>query len=291
MKNDIFDFKRFGNYFVTDIKNAIANYGWSMIILILFGLISYILVGLISTIATYSWQDILNGVGVEWVHTDVYGRLTTMLIAFTMLIFTAPAKCYGGLTDKNIGSDFLLLPASRLEKFISMILMCCIVIPIVSIMGYLLIDCLICMVWPETGNSIISEVTSALNLILAEGDVPVELIDRIKWTSAIDDTWMIFLFFLLGALVFKKSKAIKTFLVGYGIIILISIVGIIVIVAHSADIDTLFDTFGIGKTEEELEMALLGYMDKIMLFDTIFDITINALLLTGIWFKLKTLKH
>ena len=38
-------------------------------------------------------------------------------------------------------------------------------------------------------------------------------------------------------------------------------------------------------------MALLGYMDKIMLFDTIFDITINALLLTGIWFKLKTLKH
>ena len=57
MKNDIFDLKRFGNYFVTDIKNAIANYGWSMIILILFGLISYILVGLISTIATYSWQD------------------------------------------------------------------------------------------------------------------------------------------------------------------------------------------------------------------------------------------
>ena len=291
MKNDIFDFKRFGNYFVTDIKNAIANYGWSMIILIFFGLISFIIAGLINTIFAYNWEDILNGGSIEWVHANVASRIGSMVGAATILIFTAPAKCYGGLTDKNIGSDFLLLPASRLEKFISMILICCIVIPIVFIMGYLLIDCLICMVCPETGNSIISEVTSTLNLILVEGDVPAELIDRIKWTSAIDDTWMIFLFFLLGALVFKKSKAIKTFLVGYGIIILISIVGIIVIVAHSADIDTFFDTFGIGKTEEELEMALLGYMDKIMLFDTIFDITINALLLTGIWFKLKTLKH
>ena len=291
MKNDIFDFKRFGNYFVTDIKNAIANYGWSMIILIFFGLISFILVGLVNTIFAYNWEDILNGGSIEWVHANVGSRIGSMVGAATILIFTAPAKCYGGLTDKNTGSDFLLLPASRLEKFISMILICCIVIPIVSIMGYLLIDCLICMVCPETGNSIISEVTSALNLILVEGDVPAELIDRIKWTSAIDDTWMIFLFFLLGALVLKKSKAIKTFLVGYGIIVLFSIVVIIVIVAHSAEIDTFFDTFGIGKTEEELAMALLGYMDKIMLFDTIFDITINALLLTGIWFKLKTLKH
>ena len=291
MKNDIFDLKRFGNYFVTDIKNAIANYGWSMIILIFFGLISYILVGLISTIATYSWQDILNGVGVEWVHTDVYGRLTTMLIAFTMLIFTAPAKCYGGLTDKNIGSDFLLLPASRLEKFISMILMCCIVIPIVFIMGYLLIDCLICMVCPETGNSIISEVTSALNLILIEGDVPVELIDRIKWTSAIDDTWMIFLFFLLGALVFKKSKASKTFLVGVAITMFTSSVLLILLTPQIDKIDTYYFNHASGKTEEELEIVALNIVDKMMLFDTIFDITINALLLTGIWFKLKTLKH
>ena len=291
MKNDIFDFKRFGNYFVTDIKNAIANYGWSMIILILFGLISYILVGLINTIFAYNWEDILNGGSIEWVHANVASRIGSMVGAATILIFTAPAKCYGGLTDKNIGSDFLLLPASRLEKFISMILMCCIVLPIVFAIGYLIVDYLICLVCPEAGKGIIAGISNAVNEILAEEEIPVEIIDRINLTSAIDDTWMIFLFFLLGALVFKKSKAIKTFLVGYGIIILISIVGIIVIVAHSADIDTFFDTFGIGKTEEELEMALLGYMDKMMLFDTIFDITINALLLTGIWFKLKTLKH
>lgn len=291
MKNDIFDFKRFGNYFVTDIKNAIANYGWSMIILILSGLIAYIVIGLLSTIATYSWQDILNGVGVEWVHTDVYGRLTIMLIAFTILSFTAPTKCYGGLTDKNIGSDFILLPASRLEKFISMILMCCIVIPTVFLAGYLVVDSLICSVCPEAGKGIIAGISNAVNEILAEEEIPVEIIDRINLASAIDDTWMIFLFFLLGALVFKKSKAIKTFLVGYGITVVISIVVIIEIVAHSADIDTFFDTFAIGKTDEELGMALLGYMDKIILFDTIFDITINALLLTGIWFKLKTLKH
>ena len=197
MKNDIFDFKRFGNYFVTDIKNAIANYGWSMIILILSGLIAYIVIGLLSTIATYSWQDILNGVGVEWVHTDVYGRLTIMLIAFTILSFTAPTKCYGGLTDKNIGSNFILLPASRLEKFISMILMCCIVIPTVFLAGYLVVDSLICSVCPEAGKGIIAGISNAVNEILAEEEIPIEIIDRINLASAIDDTWMIFLFFLL----------------------------------------------------------------------------------------------
>ena len=291
MKNDIFDFKRFGNYFVTDIKNAIANYGWSMIILILSGLIAYIVIGLVNTIYNYSWQDMLNGVDIEWVHANAGSRFSTMVVAFTMIIFTAPAKCYGGLTDKNTGSDFILLPASRLEKFISMILMCCIVIPTVFLAGYLVVDSLICSVCPEAGKGIIAGISNAVNEILAEEEIPIEIIDRINLASAIDDTWMIFLFFLLGALVFKKSKAIKTFLVGYGITVVISIVGIIVIVAHSADIDTFFDTFAIGKTEEELGMALLGYMDKMMLFDTIFDITINALLLTGIWFKLKTLKH
>lgn len=291
MNNDIFDFKRFGNYFVTDIKNAIANYGWSMIILIFLGLISFILVGLVNTIFAYNWEDILNGGSIEWVHANVGSRIGSMVGASTILIFTAAAKCYGGLTDKNIGSDFLLLPASRLEKFISMILMCCIVIPIVFIMGYLLIDCLICMAFPETGNSIISEVTSALNLILVEGDVPVELIDRIKWTSAIDDTWMIFLFFLLGALVFKKSKASKTFLVGVAITMFTSSVLFILLMPQIDKIDTYYYYYGSGKTDEELELVALNIFDKMMLFDTIFDITINALLLTGIWFKLKTLKH
>ena len=291
MKNDIFDFKRFGNYFVTDIKNAIANYGWSMIILIFFGLISYILVGLISTIATYSWQDILNGVGVEWVHTDVYGRLTIMLIAFTILSFTAPTKCYGGLTDKNTGSNFILLPASRLEKFISMILMCCIVLPVVFAIGYLIVDYLICLVCPEAGKGIIAGISNAVNEILAEEEIPVEIIDRINLTSAIDDTWMIFLFFLLGALVFKKSKASKTFLVGVAITMFTSSVLLILLTPQIDKIDTYYFNHASGKTEEELEIVALNIVDKMMLFDTIFDITINALLLTGIWFKLKTLKH
>ena len=233
-----------------------------MIILILLGLISYILVGLINTIFAYNWEDILNGGSIEWVHANVASRIGSMVGAATILIFTAPAKCYGGLTDKNIGSDFLLLPASRLEKFISMILMCCIVIPIVFAIGYLIVDYLICLVCPEAGKGIIAGISNAVNEILAEEEIPIEIIDRINLASAIDDIWMIFLFFLLGALVFKKSQAIKTFLVGYGIIVLISIVGIIVIVAHSADIDTFFDTFAIGKTDEELGMALLGYWIK-----------------------------
>ncbi|MBR4303389.1 MAG: hypothetical protein IKT80_07515 [Bacteroidaceae bacterium] len=291
MNNDIFDFKRFGNYFVTDIKNAIANYRWSMIILILGGLISYIVVGLVNTIYNYSWQDMLNGVDIEWVHANAGSRVSMMVTAFTIIIFTAPAKCYGGLTDKNTGSDFILLPASRLEKFISMILICCIVIPIVFIAGHLMVDYLICLVCPETGNCIITEISSKAELIFEGADVPIEIIDRINWTSAIDDTWMIFLFFLLGALVFKKSKAIKTFLGGVAIITVISFLLTILLAPTIKEIDSLFYSYTAGMSRAEIKALLLGWFNKMMLFDTIFDITINALLLTGIWFKLKTLKH
>ena len=291
MKNDIFDFKRFGNYFVTDIKNAIANYGWAMIILILLGLISYIAIGLVNTIYNYSWQDMLNGVDIEWVHANAGSRFSTMVLAFTMIFFTAPVKCYGGLTDKNTGSDFILLPASRLEKFISMILICCIVIPIVFIAGHLMVDYLICLVCPETGNCIITEISSKAELIFEGADVPIEIIDRINWTSAIDDTWMIFLFFLLGALVFKKSKATKTFLGGVAIITVTSFLLTILLAPTIKEIDSLFYSYTAEMSRAEIKASLLGWFDKMMLFDTIFDITINALLLTGIWFKLKTLKH
>ncbi|MBO5933325.1 MAG: hypothetical protein J6Q19_06340 [Bacteroidaceae bacterium] len=291
MKNDIFDFKRFGNYFVTDIKNAIANYGWAMIILILLGLISYIVIGLVNTIYNYSWQDMLNGVDIEWVHANAGSRFSTMVLAFTMIFFTAPDKCYGGLTDKNTGSDFILLPASRLEKFISMILICCIVIPIVFIAGHLMVDYLICLVCPETGNCIITEISSKAELIFEGADVPIEIIDRINWTSAIDDTWMIFLFFLLGALVFKKSKATKTFLSGVAIITVTSFLLTILLAPTIKEIDSLFYSYTAGMSRAEIKTSLLGWFDKMMLFDTILDITINALLLTGIWFKLKTLKH
>ncbi|MBO5811652.1 MAG: hypothetical protein J6Q97_00325, partial [Bacteroidaceae bacterium] len=149
----------------------------------------------------------------------------------------------------------------------------------------------ICLVCPETGNCIITEISSKVELIFEGADVPIEIIDRINWTSAIDDTWMIFLFFLLGALVFKKSKATKTFLSGVAIITVTSFLLTILLAPTIKEIDSLFYSYTAGMSRAEIKASLLGWFNKMMLFDTILDITINALLLTGIWFKLKTLKH
>lgn len=295
MKNDIFDFKRFGNYFVSDIRNAVANYGWSLLILICFGLIAYLLVGFLTTVATFSWQDLMGGSGIEWVHTDIYGRSLVMILAFCVLVISMPAKCYGGLTDKQIGSNYLLLPVSRVEKYISMLLICCVVIPFVFTAGYLFVDYLICMVCPEAGSSIVAGFSDLWEelLIMANTDmeIPAELFDKIRLSSAIDDVWMILLFFLSGALLFKRAKAIKTFLCGFALTHLFGIVMIIVIVANIQDIQLYLDTNISEMDSVKAEQFVIDLIKKATVFDTIFDITVNILLLTGIWFRLKTLKH
>ena len=48
--SDIFNFKRFGNFFVSDFKRCLANYGLSLLILSLTGLMAYLITIFVSLI-------------------------------------------------------------------------------------------------------------------------------------------------------------------------------------------------------------------------------------------------
>ena len=168
----------------------------------------------------------------QWDGPDMGLRTFVCGIAMLCITVTMPVKCYGRLTEKQYGSFWLTLPASRLEKFISMILLTCIITPLAGGILFLGVDSIICALDPTCGKSLMAgfcelvrnmgELTGEIDQIRlnlgigvhveagAEGpDIMKQLSS--PWLYA-DEIFGITLPFLLGAIYFKSGKTVKTFL-------------------------------------------------------------------------------
>ena len=98
--NDIFDFRRFGKYFASDIRTCAANYGLSLLALTMLAPIATELITAgFSLLLDLTWQGAWLGL-----------RVGVFAIAMLCLVVTMPAKCYGKLTDKQYGAFWLMLP-------------------------------------------------------------------------------------------------------------------------------------------------------------------------------------
>jgi hypothetical protein len=224
------------------------------------------------------------------------------------LVVTMPVKCYGKLTEKQYGSFWLTLPASRLEKFISMIIITCIIAPIAGFGIYLGIDAIICAIDPTCGEGLmatginyfrnasefIEEIGGELTLNFGNEKIPVEdralsmdILRQINnpWLY-IDDFFAMSLPFLLGAIYFKKGKTVKTFLA-------LAVIG----TAASSIMAPAMKEWAMRLAESsDAEMIVYnmfnsGLFRHFTLIDTISDTLVNLAILTGIWFRIKTLKH
>mgnify|MGYP003444725179 FL=1 len=58
MNIDIFNMNRMGRYLVTDIKNAIARYGVSFLVMATVSLTAYLLVGFFTMIVGAGWYSL-----------------------------------------------------------------------------------------------------------------------------------------------------------------------------------------------------------------------------------------
>ena len=154
MNNDVLNMNRLGRYLVTDVKNAIARYGVSLLVIATVALTGYLLVGFFTMIVGAGWQSM-----------PVAGRLFMMVLSFIVLTISAPAKIYGFITDKKEGSSFLMVPASSLEKTISMILVCCVILPFAFFAVYLSLDQIICLIDSKCGDSLIMAINNGQNFL------------------------------------------------------------------------------------------------------------------------------
>jgi len=294
MKNDIFNFRRFGKYFATDIRTCRANYGLSLLtISLIVPTVLYVVLTAFNLLLTSAWEG-----------PDLGIRVFAFCVAMFCIIVTMPVKCYGRITEKQYGSFWLTLPASRLEKFISMFLMTCIIVPVTGIAIYLGMDALICAFDHTCGNSL---VTGGLELIRKMGDLQEltmnlanekitiedaalaqEIVNQINSPLLyIDEIFGITLPFLLGAVFFKNGKTVKTLLVLFAFSTAFSIAITPVMESWASDVMTgLNDGTAVIRT-----LFDNGLFKNLVLIDTISDTVFNLALMAGIWFRIKTLKH
>lgn len=293
--NDIFNFRRFGKYFASDIKGCTANFGLSLLT-----------ISLLLPVAVYMITTAFNLIfNSAWEGPSVGLRIFIFAVAVFCIIVTMPVKCYGKITEKQYGSFWITLPASRLEKFISMFIMTCLIVPLTGALLYLGIDALICLFDHSCGSGLavgavnwlkdfgeLKEVTINLvneSLEIKDAALAQEVINQISspWLY-IDEIFGITLPFLLGALYFKSGKTVKTFLAIFAFSIAASSILSPLTTEWTREI---MDSLGSDDAVVLRTMFSSGLFKNLVLIDNISDFLINTAMMTAIWFRIKTIKH
>ncbi len=113
MKNNIFDIARFGMVISKDIKSFRSRFAFVMIFLAAIDLVVFLTVSLSSS--TYQIQPLV--------------RLCIITYCSIIAATLAPSTIYGRINGGNKGIYYAMLPASKLEKFLSMMIVCLLLPP------------------------------------------------------------------------------------------------------------------------------------------------------------------
>lgn len=299
MSNDIFNMNRFWRYFKTEFDAFVSRYGISLLVMSTMAVTTDMFNGLISFFLTGTWQGMIAPL-----------RVMLFVIFATIVLMTSPAKLYGYVTDRKEGSAFLMLPASKLEKYISMVLISCVVVPFIFFVVYMGLDIMVCKIDGTCGISMFSMFTGAREFVdnfisgaLLNQEGAAEMLNifgnakNAIFTPLlyVDDVIQLTLYFLLGALIFKSSKTGKTL----GCIILLGLSLEVILTPVFALIG--FNTFNTlsaaelnAMTPDQLISAMPAVnwtLHHVVLIDTLSDTLVNCLLLFFIWLRLKRIKH
>ncbi|MCR5547932.1 MAG: hypothetical protein K6F25_04195 [Bacteroidales bacterium] len=277
--NNVFDIKRFWKYLCWDVRNAFNNFGLSLLICALLPAIAFVLTFLGTLVFNPSRFAVTE-------ITMLIGDSTKIVMIFTAILITGivfPVRQYGSLTDRKAGSTWLMLPASTLEKFLSILLVTCVVVPLCLAVMIYAFDAVMSLV-PYYGQRacplIIDTVRSAMDNLQAS-DVSVDV--NLPYIIYLGFCKFI-LVYTLGAVFFKKHKIAKTILV---------LIGLSFVLTALLSVG-FFHGLSFNSYDVEAYFASLD-VDKLPVY---FNIVLNAanvltfaLLNLGIYLRIKTLKH
>lgn len=278
--NNTFSFNRFKNLLLKDGKMYVRNFGTSLIV----------------------WCS-LNAI--FWIFNLLFGSETMSPVRFGMLctwtalaMMMVPSKVYGNANLSREGVGFAMMPASSLEKFVSMFLYCAIVTPVVVFFGGYLVDALLSL-FPFGGfdkpirlytlNEIVSRMMTDNEGVVQMGELsisattlfPIGVIRTSLYMGIIQ--WAAL--FMLGNMLFKKHKAGKTFACYLGISYLFSMLfGLLVV--SSDRIEQWLESLEDLPAEEVVRL-----WHNATIWGMIISIIITAVLLYFTYRKIKTQKY
>ena len=276
MVNDTFSAKRFGKYFKYDLKQLWHNNGKAAIAL-----------GFISVICYIVWVAfslIISGV---WQAPGLTARYAFFCLGVTILVFYQ-TRTYGYLTEKKAGQSWLMIPASTLEKFVSMMIITVVVIPVAYLFSYLALDSLIGLLDHTSGGPLVAGygvILEKFNSFLSAASEEGFKFNVAAFAVPIDVQFVFnLLYFLFCGLCFKKWKIMGAL----GIMLAVEAV----ITPILSSLIFKYWTPAISANDYQGDPAVIN---DILHQVAIYANVINAVLLIGvavaIYYRLKTLKH
>ena len=277
--NNTFSFNRFKNLLANDGKKYFRNFGTALIVFCC-----------------------LNAI--FWIFNLLFGSETNTMTRFGMLwLWTAlammlvPEKVYGKANLSREGVGFAMMPASSLEKFISMFIYCAIVTPVIVFFGGYLVDTLLSL-FPFGGfekpihlytlNDFVHMMDNNEGAVQM-GELDVDIKDVFSIGAMRTSLYLSIIqwaaIFMLGNMLFKKHKAGKTFACYLGIgYVLSTIMGAIMVT--SGRMQQWMNRISDYSTEE-----MIRFIHNATIWGMVIGIIITALLLFFTYRKIKTQKY
>lgn len=274
--DNTFKISRFGKYFVYDLKRQWKNIGMLMLIFSLFPIIFYMIYMFFAAMFDGGLMKIFIGLEIDGPAGGTrFGVFAVMSTIFVMLF---PSRAYGEITNKAKGSEWLMLPASRLEKFTSMMLISLVVIPLVYVVVYFLSDAFVCLLDKSCGDSLMS---FRINKEIGSSDFVIPANGLWILASSIVGNAIVF---LLGGLIFKKWKVVGTVLVLFALQMVFS--GLLSVFITNADLDWWGNWFADWtiRHADSIDIWLNAFINLWLLL-------ILAICGTWSWFRIKRLQH
>lgn len=269
--NRIFNFSRFGRYLVYDLRNAWNNAGFTLLV---YGL-APIFFFFFYEICCLVFSGYFGNFGLGW---RIPFLFVLMLVCFTLL----PARLYGRVTDRRYGTEFLMLPASTFEKFLSMVIVTAVVMPLCLSLMLLVSDTLLGLIFGALyGEPLLFMDNSVLfgvdPLAVAGDSLYVNF-----FAGFLVGWWIWILFFILGSVFFKKSKVAKTLL---SYLLISMVLGVtfsaILLKSQTGTAEALF-------TKDIDIQTAVNFLNVV---SNVINFLISAVLLGLIYWRLRALKH
>lgn len=270
MKSEVFNGSRFWTYFKYDLAQMWRNHVKAAILIGFSGLILYIL--------GIAFNAIFNSV---WQAPGFGARFTIFLLAcFALELYQT--RTYGYLTNRRKGSSWLMIPASAFEKWLSMMLLTLVVIPVAFLGTYTIIDGILALADPTYGQVLIKaagEFIEKTNNALVVANEEYSTTWNLGFMAMPVFAGYIcnFLYFLLCGISFKRNKILWAF---------------IILFIASTVLSLVLTSLGLQGNYEVEDLAEAEVIiRKVINWSTASSFALAACLAGGIFYRIKTLKH
>ncbi len=238
-----------------------------------------VIVVVMFSVSIFGWLFTMLTSSISVISPDT--RLNMIYVLTTVTMFILPYSIFSHLNHRIHGIDSTMLPASVFEKYLSMVLVSVVIVPLSVFVVCTAADFLISLISPGiySGNLFDNNAT-----ILHSSRLGWEKISKILIITGIA---------LFGNLYFKKNKILRTFMTIAALNIVLIIIGII-LVKNGIDLSNFFGIYKISNNNNFImsigddDFRVLNNAAKTIRL--ILGIGLPVLLYYGTYYKLKHLK-